>query len=83
MALPGFVESNMAARRFNPRLAILFVLLLVGAVCGVWVLHKFQVRRNAAALLAAVDESVAAGNPGEAINPLRKYLTLRPADQVR
>ena len=83
MALPGFVESNMAARRFNPRLAILVVLLLVGAVCGVWVLHKFQVRRNAAALLAAVDESVAAGNPGEAINPLRKYLTLRPADQVR
>ena len=83
VALPGIVESNMAARRFNPRLAILVVLLLVGAVCGVWVLHRFQVRRNAAALLATVDESVAAGNPAEAINPLRKYVTLRPADEGR
>ncbi len=73
----------MASRRINFRMAILFVLLLAGAVGGIYVLHKFQVRRNAAALLATVDEKVAEGNPGGAIDPLLKYLTLRPADNQR
>ncbi len=73
----------MAARRINFRMALLVVLLLVGAVGGIYVLHKFQVRRNAAALLATVDEKVAEGNPAEAIDPLLKYLTLRPADNGR
>jgi cellulose synthase operon protein C len=73
----------MASRRINFRMALLFVLLLVGAVGGIYVLHKFQVRRNAAALLATVDEKVAEGNPDEAVDPLLKYLTLRPADNQR
>lgn len=73
----------MASRRFNARVAILVVLLVVGTICGVYVLHRFQVRRNAAALLAAVDTHVAAGETEEAIAPLRKYLSLRPADDQR
>ena len=80
---PSCLVILMASRRINFRLALLFVLLVVGAVGGIYVLHKFQVRRNAAALLATVDEKVAEENPDEAIDPLLKYLTLRPADNQR
>jgi tetratricopeptide (TPR) repeat protein len=73
----------MAARRINFRMSILVLLLIAGTVGGIYVLHKFQVRRNAAALLATVDEKVAEENPTEAIDPLLKYLTLRPADNAR
>lgn len=73
----------MASRRINFRSGLLFVLLVVGAMGGIYVLHKFQVRRNAAALLATVDVKLAEGSPGEAIDPLLKYLTLRPADNQR
>lgn len=73
----------MAARRINFRYLTLAMLLLVGLVCGVYVLNKVQVRRKAAALLATVDESIAGGKPAEAIAPLQKYLAIRPLDNTR
>jgi tetratricopeptide (TPR) repeat protein len=73
----------MAARRVNLRYLTLALLLLVGLVCGVYVLNKFQVRRKAATLLATVDGFIAEGKPAEAIAPLQKYLAIRPADNTR
>lgn len=67
-------------RRINLPLVLGGAVLLVAGVISVVVLHRYQVRRNAASMLLQVDQRLEEGAEDEAIALLAKYLILRPGD---
>jgi tetratricopeptide (TPR) repeat protein len=66
----------------RPRLGLIALLLVGGALLGTGVhaLHGYQVRRNSAVFLTHADRAEKEGNVTEAIDFLRRYVTLNPDD---
>ena len=72
-----------AMRRVNVPLLIAIALLLIGGVAGTYVLHRFQVRRNAEDMARQAKRQIDEGNDDEAIRLLSRYVALRPDDAPR
>lgn len=70
-------------RRVNVPLLIAIAILLVGGVAGTYVLHRFQVRRNAEDMARQAKRQIDEGNNDEAIRLLSRYIALRPDDAAR
>ncbi len=70
-------------RRVNVPLLIALVLLLIGGVAGTYLLHRFQVRRNAEDMARQAKRQIDEGNDEEAIRLLGRYVALRPDDALR
>jgi len=70
-------------RRVNVPLLIAIALLLIGGVAGTYVLHRFQVRRNAEDMARQAKRQIDEGNNDEAIRLLSRYVALRPDDAPR
>ena len=70
-------------RRVNVPLLIAIALLLIGGVAGTYVLHRFQVRRNAEDMARQAKRQIDEGNDDEAIRLLSRYVALRPDDAPR
>jgi len=76
--LPRYVPRK--AVRVNARF-LLIVVLVLGAVCGgTYVLHGWQMERNADSLLALAEEADEDGQTETAIQYLSQYLRFRPHD---
>lgn len=69
--------------RVNLRLLAVLGLLLVAGGAGVWVLHRYQVHRNAKTMASLADERIAAGQEDEALELLSRYVAMRPDDLDR
>jgi len=70
-------------RRVNVPLLVGIVLLLLGGVAGTYILHRYQVRRNAEDMARQASRQIDEGNDEEAIRLLGRYVALRPDDTVR
>lgn len=70
-------------RRVNLRLLVALALLLFGAVAGTYLLHRFQVRRNAEDMARQARRRLDEGDDEEAIKLLARYVGLRPDDGPR
>ena len=70
-------------RRVNVPLLIAIALLLIGGMAGTYVLHRFQVRRNAEDMARQAKRQIDEGNNDEAIRLLSRYVALRPDDAPR
>ena len=77
------VPQGPAMRRVNVPLLIAIALLLIGGVAGTYVLHRFQVRRNAEDMARQARRQIDEGNDDEAIRLLSRYVALRPDDTPR
>src|SRR5262249_20038560 len=73
-------ETSPMKRRINPRFLILALAILAVSAVGVHLLHGFQVRRNAAALLREADRHEQEGDEAKALEYLARYVGLRPDD---
>lgn len=70
-------------RRVNVPLLIAVLLLLIGGAAGTYLLHRFQVRRNAEDMARQAKRQMDEGNDEEAIRLLARYVALRPDDAPR
>ena len=70
-------------RRVNVPLLIAVVVLLIGGGVGTYLLHRFQVRRNAEDMARQAKRQLDEGNDEEAIRLLARYVALRPDDAPR
>ena len=70
-------------RRVNVPLIIGIALLLFGGVAATYLLHRFQVRRNAEDMARQAKRQIDEGNDQEAIRLLGRYVALRPDDAPR
>ena len=69
-----------SSRRLNIRIALGIAAVVASVAVAVFVIHRMQVRRNAAGLADLARAKVANGQPAEAIALFARYLSYRPND---
>ena len=68
-------------RSLNVRLVLLLAVLAVGSLVGIFLLHRFQVNRNAGSLAKIARLRIKEGRRDEGINLLARYVNYRPDDR--
>jgi len=68
-------------KKINLRLLLILVAVLVGGCVGVFLLHRFQVTRNAGSLAKLARAKLAEGKNGEALALFTRYVAYRPDDK--
>ena len=68
-------------RSLNVRLVLLLAVLAVGSLVGIFLLHRFQVNRNAGSLAKIARLRIKEGRRDEGINLLARYVNYRPGDR--
>ncbi len=67
-------------KQVNVRLLLLLVAVVFGGMLGVFLLHRFQVNRNAGSLAKMARLRLAEGKNDEALSLFARYVSFRPED---
>ncbi len=67
-------------KQVNVRLLLLLVAVVFGGILGVFLLHRFQVNRNAGSLAKMARLRLAEGKNDEALSLFARYVSFRPED---
>jgi cellulose synthase operon protein C len=71
-----------AMKTVNVRLLLLLMAVVVGGIVGVFLLHRFQVNRNAGSLAKLARLRLSEGKKDEALMLFARYVNFRPEDDV-
>lgn len=70
----------MARRRVNIVVALIILGVVASIIPGVYLFHKFQVKRNALSQYKAAEEAIAKGDDQAAVQALNTYIHFYPND---
>ncbi len=77
---PQPAEASPMKRRINPRVLLLAIALVTVLAVGTYLVHGFQVGRNAAVVLREANRYEAEGDETRTLEYLSRYLGLAPKD---